>query len=277
MHNDITYEWKTAGHQQVKRQLDLQISNNSVAQSYLFLGPDGVGKRLLAKEFAARIVASNNAFLEFDFATQGVEDLRELLSRIALRPLAGQRQVVILDGAEHMQPSTSNALLKTLEEPSASTTLILISNRTNTLATVVSRCQTVQFGKLSEAELRSVGEGFGVVINDAAVKVVHGIPARLQVVVDGNGKETKFVLWEKEIKDLLASSVLSRVMRASTLAAEEVTDLEDRLCYWLEYFMQSTEDAPQLPRRLKIVQESFNRLQKNGNRKLVMEYLCLNI
>jgi DNA polymerase III subunit delta' len=203
--------WRTIGHEQVKRLLGLQLQNGTTAQSYLFLGPEGVGKRLLAKEFASRMGASSNSLLEFDFATQGVEDLRELLSRIALRPFGGGSQVVILDGAEHMQASTSNALLKTLEEPSASTVLILLSSRTNVPATVVSRCQVVQFGKLTEPELRSVGAALHIAVDDALIQIAHGIPARLQSALSQNIAETKFIQWERELKELCTASVLVRI------------------------------------------------------------------
>lgn len=269
--------WTTIGHEQVKKLLDLQIENNSVAQSYLFVGPDGVGKRLLAKEFAGRLVASNTDVVEFDFATQGVEDLRELLQRIALRPASGAYQVIVFDGAERMQLATSNALLKTLEEPPASVILILISSRINVPATIVSRCQNIQFGKLSELDLRAVGQGLNISINENLIKSTYGIPGRLQSITSEVGQETKLTKWERELTELLASSVLSRIVRSSMFAAEDVSDLEDRIRYWLEYFMQSTDETKLLPRRLKILQESFTRLQKNGNRKMVMEYLCLNI
>lgn len=277
MQNELTYKWKTVGHEQVKHLLDLQVKNNSVAQSYLFLGPEGVGKRLLAKEFASRLATASADVLEFDFATQGVEDLRELLQRISLRPASGGRQIAVCNGAEHMQLATSNALLKSLEEPSASTVFILVSNRTNVAATIVSRCQNIQFGRLSDSELQTVAEELGVGANEDTVRALHGIPSRLSVVAPKQGQETKFAQWERELAELLSGPLLSRVVRSSALASEEVSDLEDRIRYWLEYFMRSTEEPKQLSRRLKILQESFTRLQKNGNRKLVMEYLCLNL
>lgn len=277
MHSEITYEWNIVGHQQVKRLLDLQMQNGAVAQSYLFVGPGGVGKRMLAREFAERLAGSNTDVIEFNFATQGVEDLRQLLQRIALRPASGAYQVVVFDGVEHMQLATSNALLKTLEEPPASTILILVSSRMNVPATIVSRCQNIQFGNLTELELQSVIQGLSESIDENMIKSALGIPSRLHAATRGAEQEMKFAKWERELTELIASSVLSRVVRSSVLATEEVSDLEDRIRYWLEYFMQPGSDAKLLSRRLKVLQESFTRLQKNGNRKMVMEYLCLNI
>lgn len=257
MQDDITHEWKTVGHQQVKRLLDLQIGNNSVAQSYLFLGPEGVGKRLLAEEFAARLTEGNTAIFRFSFAEGGVEQLRDLLSSISYRPLVGSRQFVIFDAVEEMQPATSNALLKTLEEPAPSTTLILVSSRNSIPATVVSRCQKIQFGKLTHSEKEFVAQGMDVT-GEQVGKALHEV-------------------WSTDMKKLLSSSVFQRIICASTWAVEEVSVLEQRIRFWLEYFAESTVQPELLGKRLRILHESFDRLQKNGNRKLVMEYLCLNI
>lgn len=257
MQNDIIYEWKTVGHYQVKRLLDLQVQNNSVAQSYLFLGPQGVGKRALAEEFATRLTEGNTAVLRFSFAESGVEELRQLLESISFRPLVGSRQFVILDGVEDMQAATSNALLKTLEEPGPSTTLILVSSQNSVPATVVSRCQRMQFGKLTASERMQLSQQLGADggVND---RVIHEV-------------------WNADIKKLISSSAFQRLVCATAWAGEEVAVLEQRIQYWLNYFADNATQPELLAKRLRVLQDSFDRLQKNGNRKLVMQYLCLNI
>ena len=77
-----------------------------------------------------------------DSAVIKIDQIRELSARLSMRPQIAQRQVALLWPAEQMNAASSNALLKTLEEPSADTHLLLLSDRMGRLsATIRSRCQ----------------------------------------------------------------------------------------------------------------------------------------
>jgi DNA polymerase-3 subunit delta' len=84
--------------------------------------------------------------------------LRErVLDAVGYRPFEGTRRVFIIDDAEDMTEQAQDALLKTLEEPPASTILILVSAYPDTLlATIRSRCRRVRFGELSERDVERV-------------------------------------------------------------------------------------------------------------------------
>jgi DNA polymerase III subunit delta' len=74
-----------------------------------------------------------------------IEQIRSLSQRLSLSSQFGGFQMVIIDPADRMNASAANALLKTLEEPSASTVIILVSDQPSRLAaTIRSRCQRVQ-------------------------------------------------------------------------------------------------------------------------------------
>ena len=78
-----------------------------------------------------------------------IELVREAIAELSYRPYEGRRRFVIVDGAEFMMPQAANALLKTLEEPPAHSTWILVApSPSRLLATVVSRCRIVRFGAL---------------------------------------------------------------------------------------------------------------------------------
>ncbi len=78
-----------------------------------------------------------------------IEPLRELLRTLQLHSVEGGAKVALLDPADRMHPAAANALLKTLEEPPAGTTLLLLAReRSLVLPTLVSRCQVVRFGLL---------------------------------------------------------------------------------------------------------------------------------
>ncbi len=83
-----------------------------------------------------------------------VEQIRMMQRDIFSRPFEGKRKVVIMAEAEHMHVSSANSLLKTLEEPPEYATLILTTNDINKLLpTVVSRCQQIRFGRISQDQI----------------------------------------------------------------------------------------------------------------------------
>jgi DNA polymerase-3 subunit delta' len=77
-----------------------------------------------------------------DSAVIKIDQIRELSSRLSMRPQIAQRQVALVWPAEQMNSAAANALLKTLEEPAADTHLLLLADRIGRLpATIRSRCQ----------------------------------------------------------------------------------------------------------------------------------------
>ncbi|MFN3477301.1 MAG: ATP-binding protein [Candidatus Methylomirabilales bacterium] len=84
----------------------------------------------------------------------GIDQIRELLTEVALKPYEGRRKVFILEKADRVTEEGENALLKTLEEPAGETLLILVtSNLSALLPTIISRCQEVRFPPLPPGPL----------------------------------------------------------------------------------------------------------------------------
>src|SRR3989338_9093236 len=112
--------WSTIGHAQVRRILDRQIQKNAFAHAYIFTGPKGVGKFTLAQEFARKVRELSITGFDPDITslavTQefGVEQTRNLLSSLSVKPFSGGYKVVILDDADNLNVQSANALLKTL-------------------------------------------------------------------------------------------------------------------------------------------------------------------
>jgi DNA polymerase-3 subunit delta' len=143
---------------------------DSPAHAYLFVGPLGVGKAAVARRFAARILCGDDAggarrvlrgfhpdlvLVEPEGRSAiTVEQARNTVALASLAPVEGERKVFLLEEGGSMNDEAANALLKTLEEPTASTVFIVIAESEDDLpTTVASRCRTVVFGRVTEEEV----------------------------------------------------------------------------------------------------------------------------
>jgi DNA polymerase-3 subunit gamma/tau len=157
------------------------LSSDRVANAYIFHGPEGVGKSTAATLFAKALQCGGEtppcgectACLKIDRGVHpdviqvrppegkksiGVEHIREtMIGRAVQRPQEGNRQIFIIGEAHLVTLGAFNALLKTLEEPSYDTVIILVTQNLHALPpTVVSRCRRLIFRSLNREEQRAV-------------------------------------------------------------------------------------------------------------------------
>ena len=169
------------GHQQIIAQLQQTVASDRIAGAYLFVGPTGIGKETVARYFsqlifcqqdtqpptvcgtclACRKVDSGNhpdlQFIRPEGSLLKIGQIRELQKQIIYEPLEARRKVYILTDVERMNAEAENCLLKTLEEPPASSVLILLtSNIRALLPTTRSRCQILQFHPMPTQELAEI-------------------------------------------------------------------------------------------------------------------------
>jgi len=153
--------------------LKRSIENNKCAHAYLFVGPDGVGKRTTAIAFAKglncqssysdgcdlcdscrKIEKGTHPDVELISPREGgltisIDQIRKLQRRVSYKPLEGNWKVYIIDDAASATEEAANCLLKTLEEPPPRVILILITeNIYRLLSTVRSRCQLILFRQI---------------------------------------------------------------------------------------------------------------------------------
>lgn len=120
---------------------------------------------------------------------------RDLLRELAYRPYEAERRVVVVRDADRMREDQYSALLKSIEEPGASTVWVLTTARLARLpATIPSRCQRVRFAPLPEATIRDFLERrAGVAGEDARLLAAlsSGSLARALVLREGDPKQER--------------------------------------------------------------------------------------
>lgn len=163
----------------IVRFLVSSFQGNRVAGAYLFLGKEGVGREKTAKEFAkvlncpaassdccdqcascAAIEQGTHADVHWYRPIDNVitiAQIRDLEKYIYLKPYELKKKLFIICEAECLGEESSNALLKTLEEPPADSVIILIASLAKALlSTISSRCQKIIFNALDEARVKDM-------------------------------------------------------------------------------------------------------------------------
>jgi DNA polymerase III subunit delta' len=169
---------EVVGHPKPLEILRAALSGQRLHHAYLFLGPEGIGKRTVAMALAraihcdesngdscghcvncARIDDANHPDVHVIGTLAGkkeitIQQMRELERKLRYRSFSGKRKIAIVEPAESLNPSAQNALLKTLEEPPENSLIILIApNGGGLLPTLRSRCLRLSFTPLLRSEM----------------------------------------------------------------------------------------------------------------------------
>lgn len=147
------------GHEAALRRLKAMLEGGRRPHALLFAGPEGVGKALAAVEYAQALGAEPRLIQKRedkqDIILDQVHELLRELSMTSAKPRA-----IVFDDAHRMSEEAQNALLKTLEEPPADTAILLVTHVPDKmLGTIRSRCQTLFFHPLADAEIEKLARG----------------------------------------------------------------------------------------------------------------------
>ena len=170
------------GQNEVLDNLKNALAEERVSHAYIFTGPEGIGKRTIAKSFAEALLCENSTVLlpcgscqacllfqggtnpdfrrvKIEGASIGVDEIRGIQSDVNIKPLYSKRKVYIIEDADKMTVQAQNSLLKTLEEPPAYAVIVLTtSNYKALLETVRSRAQRIDFKKNTPDEVKKAVE-----------------------------------------------------------------------------------------------------------------------
>jgi DNA polymerase III subunit delta' len=160
------------GHGTILELLTRVVHTKQLAHAYVFSGLDGIGKRLTALALAKNLLCSSGGgkscgtcaaciqvdrgshpdlmMIEPEKGVITIDSIRDLKRELSRKSFSGRYKVCLIDDADKMTLQAENALLKTLEEPTPDTVIILITGKPyRLLPTVLSRCQHLKFQPLA--------------------------------------------------------------------------------------------------------------------------------
>lgn len=185
---NIRFEWPIVGHSNIVSYLQKGLEGQRVSHAYLFVGLQHIGKTIMAENFVNSLICENfhsnkgsvpcgecqccrqvSNQVHPDVAWLGrevnektgklkknisIEQIRTLQNRLSLHSFLNSYKVAVINEAETLSLEAANSLLKTLEEPTPKTVIVLLTTTVSALPrTVISRCQILNFLPVSTEEI----------------------------------------------------------------------------------------------------------------------------
>ncbi len=279
------------GNQKVVERMSRVIINRNISHAYLLEGDRSVDKLGMAENFVKAILckegkgdsceccASCNKishgnhedviYLWADGNSIKDEAVEELQSRIKKKPYVGERNIVILQDADTMTLRAQNRLLKTLEEPTPGTVLILLSeNVENLVQTIRSRCVIFKLNAFQTLEYKNVLEG-AIIIADMLLKgkAFYEISSQLSEFTASREVAREFLdALESWYRDLAVCEYDSKMQ--IIFHTDKITELRSRSRFYPKNYIDLVVAS---------IEEARNDLNRNLNTNYSIKNMILKI
>ncbi|MFB0527315.1 MAG: DNA polymerase III subunit delta' [bacterium] len=288
--------------------LKKSIENKRSHHAYLFVGPDGVGKRTTAIAFAKglncrssysdgcdlcdscrKIENGTHPDVELIGPREGgltisIEQIRNLQRRVSYKPLEGNWKVYIIDDAASATEEAANCLLKTLEEPPPQVILILITeNIYRLLSTVRSRCQLILFRQIPRTLIEKILRDRYEVAPEEARSLAWLSSGSIGRALYYLERETpEFVERLREIFEREGSLIVGDYGSVFQFSAEISRDREstlELLNFLLGDLGRKFVEKPSIlkQKKIEIVMETLDLIKRNVNVNLAIDGMLLKL
>ncbi len=292
------------GHNKILSFFDSVIANGTLTHAYCFVGPKSVGRKTVAREVAGKLFHVQRDRLETiaDFleVTQerdekkdktkkdiSIEQIHRLTAFLSQSPMLGGYKVAIIDGAEKMNAASTNALLKTLEEPRGKTILFLISEDEKLLpATILSRCQLMYFQPVQAEALKEglMAEGVEAETAERFSKESGGIPGRAIEWKEDVEKYEMYIKEKERFQSLRGKPFYAKLQAVEDLFGDKTDHIaaREQLLYLLGIWQMALRDSGEFSQNeslsvYNVIQETKRRLKENIHPRLLVEQILLTI
>ena len=235
-------------------------------------------KLLIAKEFARNLLNVQNLDSSPDFKyitrLQDKKDIvieqirKELIDDIYEKPISGKYKIYIIDDAEYLNISAQNALLKTLEEPPSYVVIILVaSNMSSFLPTIISRLNLISFSKIDNNSLSDyITKNYEVKLNNNILNYIDGSIGQAIDIINNNKAE----MYDKveKLYDCIIKKEIEHIFKI-----KDELELDEDLLNYLEYLLYAKNQYF----CCKFVERAKIRLKNNGNYDIVIDSMLLKI
>ncbi len=252
------FSWNLIGHKQITNFLELAIQNERLAHAYLFYGPKQIGKMTLTRQFIQNLLCYEEnkkkkekfpcdacehcrqvkkgihpdvVFIRREEGKKNItiEQIRELQEILSVHSFFKSYKIAVIEEADFLHPSAANALLKTLEEPTKRTILILVARQINHLpVTVLSRAQRVKFLPVPKKEIAEQLLARGVAHGQAneLASLAAGKPGRAIVFLEHEQNWQQYLEQLKNFFLILKNPLAERFRFAEKFLSEKETLVE---------------------------------------------------
>ena len=284
------------GNSKIKDLLKETIRNDKISHSYMFIGKSGIGKKMIAEEFAKAILClsddkyCNNckSCIEFDGKNNPdfsiiepdgniikIDQIREMQKGVQEKPIISNRKVYIINNADKMKREAQNALLKTLEEPPEFVTIILIGENENEfLTTIKSRCMILHFMPISNDEIEDfLNRNYGMNVTSNMLEVFQGSIGKA---IELKSKEEEYFKIEQAINSLESENLIDLINNLDILyiSKDEILDMLDYINIIL---LRKSRENVKYTGCIKIVENTKRRITQNANYDMSIDNMLFNI
>ena len=285
------------GNDKIKQQLIQSNQNKQVSHSYLFVGIEGIGKKMIAMEFAKMILCTaQNQYcgeckscIEFDtnnnpdfkiIEPEGnsikIEQIREFQSKVSEKPIISNRKVYIINDCDKMTPEAQNCLLKTLEEPPEFVTIILIvANESALLTTIKSRCMIIHFDKIPNNQIEEFLEN-NYQINFKSPIMINAFQGSIVKALQLKENQEQYekiedVLYNLEKQDKIDTLNMSEIIYKSKDEKMKILD------YMNVVLLELAKKSSKYANCISIVEETKKSLQANANFDMSIDNMLFHL
>ena len=285
------------GNKKITEQLTNSIKIGKISHSYLFLGTQGIGKKMIAKEFAKMILCTSEdkycgvckSCIEFDTDNNPdfsiiepdgnsikIDQIREFQKKVSEKPIISQRKVYIINDSDKMTEEAQNSLLKTLEEPPEFVTIILVGTNENAfLSTIKSRCMILHFEEISEEKiLKYLEENYQIKINSQIM--IKAFQGSIGKAIELKDKQEQYEKIENLIYGLEKMDVVDLVNKAEFLYLSK-DDKTEILDYMEVILMNIAKTSNKYAQTIEIVEQTKKRLAANANYDMSIDNMLFKI